>query len=56
MKYAQNMTVPLVMDTGVGNKRRMISINAAVKSVGEDISNVLLPLHLILLLYYNSNI
>ena len=45
MKYAPNMTVPLVMDTGVGNKCRMISINAAVKSVGEDISNVLLPLH-----------
>lgn len=45
MKFSQNIRIPLIMDTGVADKRRLIDIRSAVQSIGNDLCNALLSLH-----------
>jgi len=45
MKYSQNIRIPLIMDTGVADKGRLIDIKSAIQGIGNDFSNALLSLH-----------
>lgn len=45
MKYSQNIDIPLFMDTGYGDKRRLISVKAAVQATGSELCNALLSFH-----------
>ena len=45
IKYAHEVGRPLLMDTGTGDKRRLIDITAIAKDLGPDISTALPALH-----------
>lgn len=45
LKYAVNINTPLFMDTGFGNKRRLIDISSAADSIGTDMCNALPSFH-----------
>ena len=45
MKYAEDIKKVLVMDTGVGDKRRLINVSSAAKAIGPELSNALPSLH-----------
>ena len=43
--YSQNIDIPLLMDTGVGDKRHLINLTSAVQGVGPKLCNALLSFH-----------
>ncbi|KAJ8039087.1 hypothetical protein HOLleu_16699 [Holothuria leucospilota] len=45
LKFSQNISIPLIMDTGVADKRRLIDITSAVNGIDNDMCNAFLSLH-----------
>ena len=45
MKYSQNIDIPLLMDTGVGDKRCLITVASAVQGIGPELCNAVLSFH-----------
>ena len=45
LKFGQDILNPLLFDTGVGNKRRLLDVHKIISEVGEDICGVLPALH-----------
>ena len=45
LKFGQDILNPLLFDTGVGNKRRLLDVHKIISEAGEDICGVLPALH-----------
>ena len=45
LKFGQDILSPLLFDTGVRNKRRLLDVHKIISEVGEDICGVLPALH-----------
>ena len=45
LKFGQDILNPLLFDTGVGNKSRLLDVHKIISEVGEDICGVLPALH-----------
>ena len=45
VKYCNKIHLPILFDTGTGNKRRLLNVNDILKNKGEDICSVLPALH-----------
>ena len=46
LSYAASFDLTIFLDTGVGNKRRLIDVSAMASDLGEDYSNALLGLYI----------